>query len=68
MSPNGYSSWLKREMKTMPECEKKTVGVMAIRHSVISHNRRNEMRLLEKDDFAERCMHGVKMNELYVID
>ena len=68
MTPNGYSSWLKREMKTMPECGDKRIGVMAIRHSVISHHRRKEMRLLQKDNFAERCMHGVKTNELYVID
>ena len=67
MTPNGYSTWFKREMKRMPDCGKRVIGCMAIRHSVISHYRRNEMRLLAKNDFANRCMHSVKRNELYVI-
>lgn len=67
MTLNGYSTWFKREMKRMPDCGKRVIGCMAIRHSVISHYRRNEMRLLAKKDFANRCMHSVKRNELYVI-
>ena len=65
MTPNGYSTWLKREMKRCKACEKKTVGCMMIRHSVISHYRRNDMSMEKKDAFARRCLHSSAVNDIY---
>ena len=69
MSPNGYSTYFKREMKKMPGCERKTVGCMAIRHSVITHFRRGEMKITAEKAFADRCMHkSTERNKQYRID
>ena len=65
MSPNGYSTWLKRETKAIPGCDKKTVGVLAIRHSVITHKLRNERSIKDRQKFASECMHSTKQNQLY---
>ena len=65
MSPNGFSSWLKREMKRCPGCEKKAVGCMLIRHCCITWERRNEKTNPEKAEYAKKCLHSQKTNDQY---
>ena len=65
MTPNGYSSWLKREMKKCPGCDKKEVGCLIIRHSVITHKRRHCMTNAQSEKFASQCMHSAKTNNDY---
>ena len=65
MTPNGYTSWITREMKRCPGCEKKAVGCMIIRHCCITHKRRHEMTNEEKRKFAGECMHSEKTNNQY---
>ena len=65
MTPNGYSSWVIREMRRCPGCEKKAVSCMIIRHCCISHKRRHEMTIEESRKFASDCMHSEKMNTRY---
>ena len=65
MTKNGYSTWLVREMKKCPGCEDKCVGVLILRHSIISHMTRNIPTLQERDSFARSCMHSAHMNDLY---
>ena len=65
MSKNGYSSWLKREMKNCRGCHDKEVGCLIIRHSVITHKRRHCMTIAQKEKFANECMHSSKRNDEY---
>jgi len=65
MSRNSYCHWLKREMGKMECCKGKSVGCLAIRHSVITHRRRNDTTLQARKEFAYNCMHQVATNELY---
>ena len=65
MSKNGYSSWMKREMKGCKGCADKQVGCLMIRHSVITHMRRKELTIHQKNDFATRCMHSCGQNDRY---
>ena len=67
MTSNGYTVWLKREMKRCPGCEKKAIGCMIIRHCCITHKRRNEMTNEEKEKFSKKCMHSAKQNDNYRI-
>ena len=65
MTPTGFTSWMTREMKRCPGCEKKAVGCMLIRHCCITHERRHEKTIAEKKAFADKCMHSVARNEQY---
>ena len=65
MTPNGYSTWLAREMKRCPTCEKKAVGCMLLRHCCITWERRHEKTLHEKEEYAKKCLHSVAQNNLY---
>lgn len=68
MTPNGFTSWMKREMKRCPGCEKKAIGCMIVRHCCITHKRRHEMTNEEKRKFAGDCMHSQKMNNDYRVN
>ena len=65
MTKNGYSTWLVREMKKCPDCADKCIGVLILRHSVITHKTRHIPTLEERERFAHSCMHSVHMNDLY---
>ena len=65
MSRNSFCVWLKREMSGFECCKGKSVGCLMIRNCVISHRRRNDMRLAEREQFANDCMHSAGQNELY---
>ena len=65
MTPNGYSTWLKREMRRCKACSEKTVGCLMLRHCVISHYRRNDMPMAKRDAFARRCLHSSAVNDIY---
>ena len=65
MSKNGFSSWLKREMKKCYGCADKEVGCMIIRHSVITHKRRHDLTNAQREKFAMQCMHTAKTNDDY---
>ena len=65
MTPNGFSSWMSREMKQCPGCEKKKISCMIIRHCCITHKRRHEMTNEQKKKFASECMHSEKTNNQY---
>ena len=65
MTANGFSSWMAREMKACPGCEKKDISCMIIRHCCITHKRRHEMTNDEKAKYAEECMHSEKTNNEY---
>ena len=65
LTRNSYCHWLKREMSKIECCKGKSVGCLAIRHSVITHRRRNDTTLEARKAFAYNCMHQVSMNELY---
>ena len=65
MTKNGYSSWLKREMKSCKGCEDKNVGCLIIRHAVITHMRRKCMTTHQREAFANQCMHSAGLNEKY---
>lgn len=65
MSRNSFCVWLKREMGKFECCEGKAVGCLMIRNCVITHRRRKDMKLIEKEKFAKDCMHSTKQNELY---
>jgi len=65
MTRNSFCQWLKREMGKFECCKGKSVGCLMIRNCVISHRRRKEMKLSEKQQFAKDCMHSAKQNELY---
>ena len=67
MSRNGFSAWMKRYMGKLEACKGKSVGCLAIRHSVITHHRRHDSKLNERDEFAYRCMHSPQQNEFYRI-
>ena len=68
MSRNSFCTWLKREMRAFECCKGKNVGCLMIRNVVISHRRRSEMKLAQKEQFAKDCMHSTKQNELYRCD
>ena len=68
LSPNGYSSWLRREMKKCEGCEEKAIGCLIIRHSVITHKYKGSMTLAQQKSFATACMHGSKQNALYRVE
>ena len=65
MSKNGYSSWLKREMKKCYGCADKEVGCLIIRHAVITHKRRHCMTNAQREKFANQCMHSAATNDTY---
>ena len=65
MPRNSYCHWLKREMRKLECCKGKSVGCLAIRHSVITHKRRNDSTLAARKQFAYNCMHRPQMNEFY---
>ena len=65
MTKNGYSSWLKREMKKCHGCADKEVGCLIIRHAVITHKRRHCMTNAQREKFANQCMHSSKTNDDY---
>jgi hypothetical protein len=65
LTKNGYSSWLVREMKNCPGCEDKCIGVLILRHSIITHKTRHMPTLEQRDEFSRSCMHSAHMNDLY---
>ena len=65
MTRNSYCHWMKREMGKLECCKGKSVGCLAIRHSVITHRRRNDSTLADRKTFAYNCMHKPTTNELY---
>ena len=65
MSPSGFTTWLKNEMRLCEGCEKKGISCMIIRHCCITHRRRHEMSLYQKRQFAHDCLHSEGRNELY---
>ena len=65
MLPNSFTNWMKREMGKLESCKGKNVSCLGIRHSVITHKRRNDTTLEKRQQFAENCMHSAAMNELY---
>ena len=65
MSRNSFCVWLKREMSKFECCKGKSVGCLLIRNCVISHRRRKDMKLAQKEQFARDCMHSAGQNELY---
>jgi hypothetical protein len=65
MSRNGFTTWLRREMGKIDACKGKNVGCLAIRHSVITHTRRNDTKYEARKEFARRCMHSCRQNEDY---
>ena len=65
--PNSFTNWMKREMGKLESCKGKNVSCLSIRHSVITHRRRNDTTLEQRKQFAENCMHSAAMNELYRI-
>jgi hypothetical protein len=65
--PNSFTNWMKREMGKLESCKGKSVSCLSIRHSVITHRRRNDTTLEQRKLFAENCMHSAAMNELYRI-
>ena len=65
--PNSFTNWMKREMGKLESCKGKNVSCLSIRHSVITHKRRNDTTLEQRQQFAENCMHSAAMNELYRI-
>lgn len=65
MTKNGYSSWLKREMKGCKGCEDKQVGCLILRHAVITHKRRKCMTTHQRENFATQCMHSSGTNDTY---
>ena len=67
MKANAFTNWMKREMGKLPECEGKAVGCLSLRHSIITHRRRNDSTLDQREEFARCCMHSASTNELYRI-
>ena len=65
MTKNGFSSWIKREMKKCYGCADKEVGCLIIRHAVITHKRRHCMTNAQREKFALQCMHTPKTNDDY---
>jgi hypothetical protein len=65
MSRNSYCNGLKREMSRLEPCKGKSVGCLAIRNSVITHKRRHDSKILEREEFAYNCMHQAATNEMY---
>jgi hypothetical protein len=65
LTKNGYSTWLVREMKKCPGCEEKCIGVLMLRHSVITHKTRHMPTLNQRAEFSKSCMHSAHMNDLY---
>jgi hypothetical protein len=65
MTRNSYCNWLKREMGKLEPCKGKSVGCLAIRNSVITHKRRHDSKMLDRQEFAYNCMHRPAANELY---
>lgn len=68
MTPNGYSTWFAREMKKCPGCADKRIGCNILRHSKITHVRRNEMTIRQANQFAEDCSHTRQLNEIYRVN
>ncbi len=68
MSPNGFSTWMKREMKKCPGCEDKSVGCLILRHCVITHKNRNAPTIKQNREFAAKCMHSTTLNARYRVD
>ncbi len=62
---NAFTNWMKREMGKLEACKGKSVGCLGIRHSVITHKRRNDSTLEKRNQFAYHCMHSAKRNEQY---
>ena len=65
MHPNSYTNWMKREMGKLESWKGKSSGCLAIRHSVITHRRRNDSTLEKRKEFARCCMHGIAQSEHY---
>ena len=65
MSPNGFTSWLTREMQRCEGCEKKVIGCTLLKHCCITHKRRHEMTNQQKREYAEKCLHSVSKNNQY---
>jgi hypothetical protein len=68
MLPNSFTNWMKREMGKLASCKGKNVSCLGIRHSVITHRRRNDLTLEQRQAFAENCMHSAAMNDQYRVD
>jgi len=65
LTPNAFTMWFQRELGKCCGCEGKKLGCTMLRKIKISHKRRNEMSLAEKQTFATQCMHSVKASSLY---
>ena len=67
MTGNAFTMWMKREMGKLESCKGKAVSCLCIRHSVITHQRRNDSSLKNRKAFADRCMHSMNQNDMYRI-
>jgi len=65
MLPNSFTNWMKREMGKLESCKGKNVSCLGIRHSVITHKRRNDTTLAQREELAYKAMHSAAINELY---
>ena len=65
MTSGGFSSYLRRELKRIPECKDKNITAMLLRHICITHKRQGQMTIQEEREFCRSCLHSVPRNNLY---
>lgn len=68
MTTGGFSSYLRRELKRIPECKEKNVTAMLLRHICITHKRHGQMTIAQEREFCRSCLHSVPRNNLYRIE
>ena len=68
MTTGGFSSYLRRELKRIPECKDKNVTAMLLRHICITHKRHGQMTIAQEREFCRSCLHSVPRNNLYRIE